>query len=255
MKKKLCLLLTACLLLSGAAASADGLDFLKPIWMQVMNDGETTSGGVPENVPVSCTDERLTVEACGVALEDDYAPEAHIYAVLRNTSGQRLPIQSVQMKALGANGKALHEEKYVSHMPDVLEAGETMLVSEWMYDFTKDISKVQAIEISVETGSRAYERWKRIDSVRAWQEGSYLYVELTNTTEETMYRAVCGAALKDADGQILDVLMQSSYATENMGILPGSSVVWRKGLEDAATLKIGPDAACEAWAYTVEALN
>lgn len=252
MKKRVCALLMTGALLGGAAASADGLNFLKPIWMQVMDDGDSTVQSIPENVAVTSADERLTVEKYGVLLENDYAAEAHIYAVLRNTSGQRLPIQSVTMTAQNAGGKTLHEERYASHIPDVLEPGETMLVSEWMYDFTKDIGKVSAIEVSIETSARAYSRWNRLDGVRAWQEGQYLYVELTNTTEETLYGAVCGAALEDADGQILDVLLQSTYDTANMGLLPGSKVVWRKRLEDSATLKIGAGMTCEAWAYQIE---
>ena len=78
-------------------------------------------------------------------------------------------------------------------------------------------------------------------------------VELTNTTEETLYGAVCGAILEDADGRILDAMMQSAYATEDMGLLPGSSVIWRKRLEDSATLEIGTgELTCEAWAYRIE---
>lgn len=252
MKKKLCALLTAGLLLGGVSALADGLDFLKPIWMQVMEDSGTTEQSIPENVSVTCADERLTVERYGVMLENDYAAEAHVYAVLRNTSGQRLPIQSVQMTAKNGGGKALHEERYASHLPDVVEPGETLLVSEWMYDFTKDISKVASVEISVETNARAYTRWVALDGVHAWQEGQYLCVELTNTAEETLFGAICGAAVEDADGHILDMLLQGEYDTEDMGLLPGSTVVWRKKLEDGATLKIGADAVCEAWAYQVK---
>ena len=223
MKKRICALLAA-MLLTGAAASADGLDFLKPIWMQMMDGGDSAETSIPQDVRVTCADERLTVEQYGVILENEHAAEAHIYAVLRNVSGKRLPIQTVQMKAVGANGKALHEERYVSHLPDVIEPGETMIVSEWMYDFTKDIGRVSGIEITVETSTRAYTRWTRLDGVRAWREGQYLCVELTNTTEETLYGAVCGAILEDADGRILDAMMQSAYATEDMGLLPGSSV-------------------------------
>lgn len=252
MKKRICALLAA-LLLTGAAASADGLDFLKPIWMQMMDGGDSAEASIPQDVRVTCADERLTVEKYGVILENEHAAEAHIYAVLRNVSGKRLPIQTVQMKAVGANGKALHEERYVSHLPDVIEPGETMIVSEWMYDFTKDIGKVSGVEITVETNTRAYTRWTRLDGVRAWREGQYLCVELTNTTEETLYGAVCGAILEDADGRILDAMMQSAYATEDMGLLPGSSVVWRKRLEDSATLEIGMgELTCEAWAYRIE---
>ena len=132
------------------------------------------------------------------------------------------------------------------------EPNGTLLVSEWMYDFTKDIGKVASIDITVETDTRAYERWNRLDGVRAWQEGQYLYVELTNTTEETLFGAVCGATLETADGQILDMMLQSSYETMDVGIAPKSTVVWRKQLEDGATLKLGADTVCEAWAYRVE---
>ena len=165
MKKRICALLAA-LLLTGAAASADGLDFLKPIWMQMMDGGDSAEASIPQDVRVTCADERLTVEKYGVILENEHAAEAHIYAVLRNVSGKRLPIQTVQMKAVGANGKALHEERYVSHLPDVIEPGETMIVSEWMYDFTKDIGRVSGIEITVETNTRAYTRWTRLDGGR-----------------------------------------------------------------------------------------
>ena len=53
-----------------------------------------------------------------------------------------------------------------------------MIVSEWMYDFTKDIGRVSGIEITVETSTRAYcyRRWTRLDGVRAWRRGQYLCV-------------------------------------------------------------------------------
>ena len=86
MKKRICALLAA-LLLTGAAASADGLDFLKPIWMQMMDGGDSAEASIPQDVRVTCADERLTVEQYGVILENEHAAEAHIYAVLRNVSG------------------------------------------------------------------------------------------------------------------------------------------------------------------------
>ena len=253
--KRAMAVLAAAMLLWSASASADTLDFLKPFWMQMMDGGSnTTSGKVPESVTVTCADERLTVEACGVLLENDYSAEAHVYAVLKNTSSERLPIRSVQMTVLGANGNTLHEENYVSYMPSVVETGETMLVSEWMYNFVKEIGKVNSIQISVETASRAYEKWKQLGDVRAWLDGDYLCVEFTNTTEKTLFGVICAATVSDANGQILDMMMQSSYETDDLGVAPKSSVVWRKRLEDAATLKIGTDAVCKAWAYWMEDL-
>ena len=231
--KKMIAILAVAMLLWGASASADTLDFLKPFWMQMMDGvSNTASGKIPENVAVTCADERLTVEACGVLLENDYSAEAHVYAVLKNTGSERLPIRSVQMTVLG----------------------ETMLVSEWMYDFVKEIGKVHSIQISVETASRVNEKWKQLGDVRAWLDGDYLCVEFTNTTEKTLFGVICAATVSDANGQILDMMMQSPYDTDDLGIAQGSSIVWRKQLEDAATLKIGTDAVCKAWAYWMEDL-
>ena len=93
--KKMITILAVAILLWGASASADTLDFLKPFWMQMMDGvSNTASGKIPENVAVTCADERLTVEACGVLLENDYSAEAHVYAVLKNTGSERLPIRS-----------------------------------------------------------------------------------------------------------------------------------------------------------------
>lgn len=253
--KKMITILAVAMLLWGTSASADTLDFLKPFWMQMMDGvSNTASGKIPENVAVTCADERLTVEACGVLLENDYSAEAHVYAVLKNTGSERLPIRSVQMTVLGANGNTLHQENYVSYMPSVVEPGETMLVSEWMYDFVKEIGKVHSIQISVETASRVNEKWKQLGDVRAWLDGDYLCVEFTNTTEKTLFGVICAATVSDANGQILDMMMQSPYDTDDLGIAQGSSIVWRKRLEDAATLKIGTDAVCKAWAYRMEDL-
>ena len=253
--KKGIALLAAGMMLCGAAASADVLDYLKPIWLQVIDSGSNASEKqIPESVAVICADERMTVEASGVLLENDYAAEAHVYAVLRNNSRERLPIYSVQMTALDAAGKKLHEESYVSHLPDVVEPGETMLASEWMYDFVKDVSKVASIRISIETNSRVNEKWIRNEDVQAWVEGKYLCVKFTNTTDATIFGVVCGATVSDADGQILDMLLQSEYETDDLGIEPGSSVIWRKELEDTAMLKLNTDAVCEAWAYQIESL-
>lgn len=164
----------------------------------MMDGGDSAEASIPQDVRVTCADERLTVEKYGVILENEHAARGAHLRRFAQRQREAAAIQTVQMKAVGANGKALHEERYVSHLPDVIEPGETMIVSEWMYDFTKDIGRVSGIEITVETSTRAYTRWTRLDGVRAWREGQYLCVELTNTTEETLYGAVCGAILEDA---------------------------------------------------------
>lgn len=84
------------------------MDLLKPIWMQMMSDSGSSGSEKVGEAAVTCGDERLTVEHYGVLMQNEYAAEAYVYAVLRNTSGQRLPIQSIQMTVKNGSGRALH---------------------------------------------------------------------------------------------------------------------------------------------------
>ena len=120
--KKMIAILAVAMLLWGASASADTLDFLKPFWMQMMDGvSNTASGKIPENVAVTCADERLTVEACGVLLENDYSAEAHVYAVLKNTGSERLPIRSVHT----SNRRHLIKETLTDRTGDDIHEADT----------------------------------------------------------------------------------------------------------------------------------
>lgn len=108
MKRRFCAILAAAMMACCASASADAVDLLKPIWMQMMSDSGSSGSEKVGEATVTCGDERLTVEHYGVLMQNEYAAEAYVYAVLRNTSGQRLPIQSIQMTVKNGSGRALH---------------------------------------------------------------------------------------------------------------------------------------------------
>ena len=135
--------------------------------------------------------------------------------------------------------------------------------NEILYADKKDAARVFHSQLSVEANEGCIERWKGRSHFQSdqgdlfyecWLDGDYLCVEFTNTTEKTLFGVICAATVSDANGQILDMMMQSPYDTDDLGIAQGSSIVWRKRLEDAATLKIGTDAVCKAWAYRMEDL-
>ncbi len=105
MKRRFCAILAAAMMACCASASADAVDLLKPIWMQMMSDSGSSGSEKVGEAAVTCGDERLTVEHYGVLMQNEYAAEAYVYAVLRNTSGQRLPIQSIQMTVKNGSGR------------------------------------------------------------------------------------------------------------------------------------------------------
>jgi len=129
----------------------------------------------------------------------------------------------------------------------VVMPGGTVYVSEWLYDFVSDLDKVDAVEVEIERSEYSRKKIEQLDGVKAYVKGDYLYAELTNTTDEPLYDVAVTAVALDPQGRILDMLREETYA--NIGIAPGSTVIFRKYLEQHATEF--PDAACEAeaWRY------
>ena len=180
-----------------------------------------------------------------------------VYETLE-TMGIEVETNGVLEKVIGDDDDSFEPEE-VEEVPeeelvDTSAMAETFAIDDPVRMYLKEIGKVDSIQISVETASRVNEKWKQLGDVRAWLDGDYLCVEFTNTTEKTLFGVICAATVSDANGQILDMMMQSPYDTDDLGIAQGSSIVWRKRLEDAATLKIGTDAVCKAWAYRMEDL-
>ena len=180
-----------------------------------------------------------------------------VYETLE-TMGIEVETNGVLEKVIGDDDDSFEPEE-VEEVPeeelvDTSAMAETFAIDDPVRMYLKEIGKVDSIQISVETASRVNEKWKQLGDVRAWLDGDYLCVEFTNTTEKTLFGVICAATVSDANGKILDMMMQSPYDTDDLGIAQGSSIVWRKRLEDAATLKIGTDAVCKAWAYRMEDL-
>ena len=234
-----------------AVASADKYDILKPMWLNALeNMQEQKAETVPlerREPKIVSGDDQLEVVRYAVYMDDEYSTEAYVYAQLRNTGESIIRLNGATLHVLDASGCRVASEEYASAKPDVVMPGGSLYVTEWLYDFVSDLDKVDAVEVEIERSEYSRKKIEQLDGVKAYVKGDYLYAELTNTTDEPLYDVAVTAVALDPQGRILDMLREETYA--DIGIVPGSTVIFRKYLEQHATEF--PDAACEAeaWRY------
>ena len=250
MKKIWTMFLIAVLLVSVcASASADKYDILKPMWLNALENAQAQKeAAVPtekKEPQVISGDAQLEVLRSAVYMEDTYSPEAYVYAELKNVGEGIIRLSGASLIIRDASGKQIAKEEYASLVPDVVMPGGSLYVKEWLYDFVSDLNKVDSIEVTIERSEYGRKKIEKIESVKAYVGGDYLYAELTNTTDAPMYEATVIALAVDSQGKILDVLCEETYS--NLGIAPGSTVIFRKYLEQHAADY--PGAVCEAQGY------
>ena len=105
---------------------------------------------------------------------------------------------------------------------------------------------VSAIQVNVERSEYGYRSIEKLEAARAYMDGGYLYAEVQNTSDHPLFDVGVTAVMLDENGKILDMIQGETYA--NIGAAPGSTLVFRKRLEDHA-LNI-PGVVFEASAYT-----
>lgn len=250
MKKVFGFVLLSMMLLCNAAL-ADTMDLLKPMWLNALEDMQEAKQAqqaeplVLAEPVVTCAEADLELVRANVYLENEYSTEAYVYAELKNTGESILRLSSATVTALDTNGKPLKKREYASAKPDVVMPGGSIYVSEWLYDFVSDISRVGSFEIAVERSEYGRKQIEMIEGSRAYIEGDYLYAEVHNASDEPLFKAGVTAVVTDANGRILDIMQEESYS--NLGIAPGSTVIFRKRISQYAADAV--NAACEAYGF------
>lgn len=248
--KKAFWLVLICMALVCNVAAADTMDLLKPMWLNALEDMQEAKQEQMEPVvigepTVTSVEADLELVRANVYMDDRYSVEAYVYAELKNTSESIIRLNGATVTALDTNGKQLEKREYASAKPEVIMPGGSVYVSEWLYDFAKDLSRVGSFEIAVERSEHGRKQIEMIEGARAYIEGEYLYAEVHNASDKPLFKAGVTALVTDANGRILDILQEENYT--NLGIAPGSTIIFRKMISqntaDAAST------ACEAYAY------
>lgn len=234
-----------------STAAADRYDILKPMWLNALeNMQEQKAEAVPlerREPKVVSGDAQLEVMRYAVHMDDEYSPEAYVYAQLRNTGDSVIRLNGATLSVLDASGRQIAREEYASVKPDVVMPGGTVYVSEWLYDFVSDLDKVDAFSVEIECPEYSRKKIEKLSGAKAYIDGDYLCAEVTNTTDKPLYDVCVTAVALDSQGRIIDMLCEETYS--NIGIAPGSTVILRKYLEQHAADFVNADCEAEAWRY------
>lgn len=232
-------------------ASADDLDFLKPIWLNALENMQEQkyAGGeriVYEEPKVVSEAPELEVVRSGVYMNNEYESEAYVYAQVKNITEETIRISSIALTVYDANGKTLDKREYASCVPTVILPGETAYVKEWFYDFVRDVSQVRKFGLGMEPASYSRKQISAQLQTEVSLQGEYLVTQVTNTTDDVQYEVEITAALSNSDGRLLDVAQEY---TGSIGIMPGSTIAVRRRLADHAFRAADGEVCFDAAAY------
>lgn len=240
------------MLLAGSAA-ADDLDFLKPMWLNALEDMQEQKRAEKNLVlaepDVVSESEQIEIVRSSVYMQEEYETEAYVYVEVKNASQETIRPSEITLTVHDANGKEIAKREYASCVPQVILPGESACIEEWFYDFVSDLSRVSSISVRIEDSDYSRKKIAAQPQAEAYVEGDYLMVQVTNTTDAVVYDIDVSAIVSDGNGKILDMHNEGTYG---VGVTPGSTIILRSYLKDRAldTIGAGAQITARGFAYT-----
>lgn len=156
----------------------------------------------------------------------DGSDVAYFFAKVENTGDDAIGVGTGKLVAFSADDEVLISEDYVSTSPNaaILQPGESLYVREWLWESILASSDIADYKFSMGTDDYGVPLKFVPCEAAVEMNNEYIYITLTNDTEETQYGLYITAALHDAEGNLIFVNDQS---VDNVGIHPGSTVTFR----------------------------
>ena len=171
-------------------------------------------------------------------IKTDWSRDVYLFAKITNVGDRDIMINSGVFEVYDAEGQPITSEDYLEAYVDSLKPGEYTYVS-MDSDLDDDAPALADYSLSV-TGksSASVETLRlpctvelRLNETLSWYPSDYMYVTITNNTEQDVYDISIVAALLDQDGNILFLDDESLYS--NCALTAGSSVVFRMEIRDS----------------------
>ena len=163
----------------------------------------------------------------------------YAYAKVENSGDRPIKVNAGVFEIYDANGEVLTSTDYENAYATYLQPGEYTYVR--MYEDLED-GQVPDDYMMTLTGKSdnskvAYrlpaEASFEMDVQDGWWEYNYLYATVTNPTQEILYGAEIVFALMDAEGNIIYIESKSLYS--EVGIMPGQSLMIRLDISSTFT--------------------
>jgi len=162
----------------------------------------------------------------------DYSTYSYAYAKVENSGDKAIKVNAGVLEIYDEAGEVITSEDYMEAYAEYLQPGEYTYVK--MYDEIEEGANTPADYMLTLTGksdtSVVSKRLPctsefKLDVSDGWWETDYMYVTVTNDTDEPIYDINVVVVLLDAEGNILHLEDDSLY---ECAIAPGSTVIIRK---------------------------
>ena len=170
-------------------------------------------------------------------VKTDWSHEAYLFAKVTNVGDRDISISSGVFEAYDAEGQPIASDDYAEAYVDCLKPGEYTYVR--MYGDIEDEAQTAADHMltlagksdsSVDTLRLPCVTELRLNESMGWYTEDYMYVTVTNNTEQDLYDISIVAALLDQDGNILYLDEDSLF--NDRALTAGSTMIFRMDIPE-----------------------
>ena len=177
---------------------------------------------------VAFAEGKLTITEKSVIIKIG-SDSGYFFAKVENTGDEAVIYDSGKLVIFSEDDDILETENYVSTYPGklILQPGEYTYVQEFLWSSALKDATIGDVKFSVTTR----DNWgteaasvpceATVDPLTSNSYDNYIYVTITNNTEETVYGYYVVVALHDQDGNLV-FLERNNY--DALGLHPGSTV-------------------------------
>ena len=165
-------------------------------------------------------------------VKTDWSHDAFLFAKVTNVGDRDISISSGVFEAYDAEGQPIASDDYADAYVKCLKPGEYTYVC--MYGEIEDETKTAADHMltlagksdsSVDTLRLPCVTELRLNESMGWYTEDYMYVTVTNNTEQTLFDISVVAALLDQEGNILYLEDDNLY--DGRALTAGSTMIFR----------------------------
>ena len=182
---------------------------------------------------------KLSVTQENFWVVSDWSTYAYAYAKVENVGNKPIKVNAGVLEVYDKEGDAITSTDYMNAYAAYLQPGEYTYAR--LYTEIKEKEQVEQVDdymltITGKSDSSRYnlrlpvETELQLDVKDGWATHNYMYVTITNNTEEPIYNIAVVIALLDADGNILTLDSNSLYS---FAITPGSSIILREEISSS----------------------
>ncbi|MGI6174057.1 MAG: FxLYD domain-containing protein [Christensenellales bacterium] len=185
---------------------------------------------------------KLSVTQENFTLVKSYSLYGYAYAKVENVGNKPISVHAGILEVFNEEGETLTSTDYLSRYAECLQPGEYTYAS-IRAELPEGIAEEDVDDYMLTVTGKTNDSYetKRLASTAEYKPGvtegywtsDYIYVDVTNDTDEPLPNVAVVATLLDAEGNILYMTSDSLYSSQVL--MPGSTIQFRLGIDSSWT--------------------